>query len=204
MEKRTYRSPLREEQARLTRDRILDAALALFAINGYGPTSIAAIAREAGVVPETVYASLGSKRGIADGLIERVAPPQVVGGVLAGWAARTGDPAGQLDIIARFATEFWAKNEILASVLRQGTGDPDIAGEWRARQTARRGLYARLLSDWPAGTIRVDLPLEGAVDIAWVLSSDEVFTLFVRERDWSVDRYRAWLHETLVRELLAT
>lgn len=204
MEKRMYRSPLREEQARLTRDRILDAALTLFATQGYGATSIAAIAREAGVVPETIYASLGSKRGIIDGLIERVAPPQVVGGILAAWSAGAGDPAAQLGSVARMATEFWTRNETLASVFRQGTGDADIAGEWKGRQADRRGLYARLFASWPDGTIRADLPLEAAVDIAWALSSDEVFTLFVRERDWTPDRYRAWLHETLVRELLAT
>jgi AcrR family transcriptional regulator len=204
MEKRTYRSPLREEQARLTRDRILDAALTLFATQGYGATSIAAIAREAGVVPETIYASLGSKRGIIDGLIERVAPPQVVGGILAGWAANAGDPAAQLGVLARFATEFWAKSDTLASVLRQGTGDADIAGEWRSRQADRRGLFARLIADWPDGTIRAGVSIDAAVDIAWVLTSDDVYTLFVRERKWSTDRYVTWLHDTLVRDLLAT
>ena len=187
----------------MTRDRILDAALTLFVAQGYGATSIAAVAREAGVVPETIYASLGSKRGIVDGLIERVAPPQVVGEIIANWQARTGDPGGQLDILATFATRFWVKNERLAAVFRQGTGDTDIAGEWRRRQADRRGLFARLLAGWPAGTIRTGLSLEAAVDIAWTLSSDEVFTLFVREREWTVEDFEAWLREALRREILA-
>jgi len=203
MEKRAYKSPLREEQARLTRDRILDAALMLFAAQGYGATSIAAIAREAGVVPETIYASLGSKRGIVDGLIERVAPPQVVGGILAGWEAKAGDPAEQLGVLAGFATGFWVKNETLASVLRQGTGDADIAGEWKGRQAQRRGLFAQLLASWPEGTLRADLTVEAAADIAWALSSDDVFTLLVRERDWPVRDFEAWLAGALRRELVA-
>src|SRR4026208_638504 len=62
MDKRPYHSPLRQEQALATRQRILDAALELFGAQGYGATSIAAVAREAGGVPETIYATLGSTR----------------------------------------------------------------------------------------------------------------------------------------------
>ena len=44
MDKRPYHSPLRQEQALATRQRILDAALELFGAQGYGATSIAAVA----------------------------------------------------------------------------------------------------------------------------------------------------------------
>src|SRR3954465_12952947 len=111
MDKRPYHSPLRQEQALATRQRIPRAALELFGANGYGATSIAAVAREAGVVPETIYATFGSKRGIVDGLIERVAPPQVVTELRAAWAARAGDPAAQIDVVARFSTTFWGEND---------------------------------------------------------------------------------------------
>src|ERR1044072_9021567 len=92
MDKRPYHSPLRQEQALATRQRILDAALDLFGAQGYGSTSIASIAREAGVVPETIYATFGSKRGIIDGLTERAAPPQVLAGLDRAWNAKGGDP----------------------------------------------------------------------------------------------------------------
>ena len=65
--KRPYRSPLREAQAAATRTRILDAALDTFLERGYAGTSVAAIARAAGVSPETVYATFGTKRGIVAG-----------------------------------------------------------------------------------------------------------------------------------------
>lgn len=200
--KRAYRSPLREEQARLTRDRILDAALALFAAQGYGATSIAAIAREAGVVPETIYASLGSKRGIVDGLIERVSPPEAVGALSAAWAANAGDPAAQLGILTHFTTMFWVRNAALASVFRQGTGDAEIGEEWALRQSARYGLAVHLLGSWPESAFRDGVTREEAVDVVWVLATDEVFHLFVRERGWSVERFEAWLSRVLCRELL--
>ena len=58
-----YRSPVREQQARETRARILDAAGTLFAEHGYAGTSLAAIGRAAGVATETVAAN-GPKRAL--------------------------------------------------------------------------------------------------------------------------------------------
>ena len=68
--RRTYTSPLRADQALQTRRRILESAYRLFAENGYAATTIAAVARDAGVAPETVYLSLGNKRGLLEGAIE--------------------------------------------------------------------------------------------------------------------------------------
>src|SRR5262245_53671861 len=58
---RPYRSTLRDEQARTTRRRIVDAGRDLFLERGYGPTTIDAIADRAGVSRKTVFTSVGSK-----------------------------------------------------------------------------------------------------------------------------------------------
>jgi AcrR family transcriptional regulator len=58
---RTYRSPLREQQARETRARIREAADALFRERGYVATSIDDVARAAGVARQTVFSAFGSK-----------------------------------------------------------------------------------------------------------------------------------------------
>ena len=50
---RTYRSSVREEQARRTRQAILDAARRLFAEQGYAATTIAQVAKAAGVAVDT-------------------------------------------------------------------------------------------------------------------------------------------------------
>ena len=62
--KRRYNSPKRERQARQTREQIVEAARRLFARDGFTKTTVEAIAREAGVSAQTVYASVGSKRAI--------------------------------------------------------------------------------------------------------------------------------------------
>jgi len=59
--KRPYHSARRREQADETRRRIIGAAQDLFVTQGYGRTTIAEVAREAGVAVETVYAAYGNK-----------------------------------------------------------------------------------------------------------------------------------------------
>lgn len=59
--KRRYRSTRRREQAEGTRSRIIGAAHDLFLAQGYGRTTIAEVARAAGVAVETVYAAFRNK-----------------------------------------------------------------------------------------------------------------------------------------------
>src|SRR5690349_3209183 len=61
---------LREEQAAATRRRIADAARRLFAERGYSTTSLAEVAREAGVAARTVYTVFGTKREILSAICE--------------------------------------------------------------------------------------------------------------------------------------
>src|SRR3954451_9613741 len=55
------RSSRREQQAQQTREEILRAARRLFAERGYTRTSVRDVADAAGVSPQTVYDSIGSK-----------------------------------------------------------------------------------------------------------------------------------------------
>jgi AcrR family transcriptional regulator len=61
---RRYHSPRRKEQAEATRKEILDAAERLFLRNGYVGTSMAAIAKEAGVALKTIYLAFETKAGL--------------------------------------------------------------------------------------------------------------------------------------------
>ena len=74
MEKHTarkYSSPIRERQANQTRTNILDATQRLFLERGYAKTTVEAIAQEAGVAKQTVYAVFRSKNGIVAELLDR-------------------------------------------------------------------------------------------------------------------------------------
>jgi AcrR family transcriptional regulator len=67
--KRSYHAPVRAEQARLTRARIVAAAAACFASSGWTGTTVAAIAHAAGVSPQAVHLSVGAKPAL---LVEAV------------------------------------------------------------------------------------------------------------------------------------
>ena len=59
--KRDYRSELRTAQARETRRSIVSAASRLFIEDGYGATTIDAVADAAGVSRKTVFTAVGGK-----------------------------------------------------------------------------------------------------------------------------------------------
>src|SRR5438874_7816150 len=68
--RRSYDSSLRKAQAEQTRLRILDAAEKLFSERGYATTTVDAIAAEAGVATDTVYASFRTKAGVLHSLLD--------------------------------------------------------------------------------------------------------------------------------------
>ena len=68
--KRAYNSPRRMEQAAVTKSRIVEAAMRLVREKGYADMTLEAIAAEAGVAPQTVYAVCGSKKGVLAAILE--------------------------------------------------------------------------------------------------------------------------------------
>src|ERR1700757_2484457 len=66
---KAYRSPLREQQARETRARILQAARVAFRDHGYGATTLADIARAAAVAEPTVRAVFKTKPNLVEHLL---------------------------------------------------------------------------------------------------------------------------------------
>src|SRR5688572_20325038 len=59
--RRSYNASGRQAQAAANRRSVIGAASELFLADGYGRTTIAAIAARAGVSPETIYGHFGSK-----------------------------------------------------------------------------------------------------------------------------------------------
>src|SRR3979409_39330 len=68
--KRKYNASLRQEQAQMTRQRILEAARRLLTRGTYSSVTMEEIAQEAGVAYQTVYAVFGTKLQLAKDVIE--------------------------------------------------------------------------------------------------------------------------------------
>jgi AcrR family transcriptional regulator len=202
--KRPYRSPLRQAQAEQTRRRILDAGLALFAEQSYTATSVAQVAEAAGVSVETIYASVGSKRGIVEALLAAIdTDERPIERARETIVARGGTPRVALEVLATTGARFWADHSQLVEILRKGLGDPEIGDAWLERENGRRQFLLDAFAAWPAGTLRAGLDAERAADIAWVLTAQESYARLVERRGWTLESYADWLAAVLAEQLLA-
>jgi AcrR family transcriptional regulator len=207
VKRRPYRSERRREQAEETRGRVLDAAAVLFEARGYEGASIVAIAAEAGVSAETVYARFRNKRALLGALVER--------------AVRGGDPrpvteqdapralaaaADRDEQLRLFAADVVLRLEraapIVAIVSGASRADPELA-ELLERLHGDRLRNLGVLVDALAANGPLGVDRDTAVETVWALTSPELHQLLVRVRGWTRDRYRDWLADSLRALLLA-
>ncbi len=205
--KRQYTSALRQQQASQTRARILDTAQRLFTQGGYGATTMEAIASEAGVATDTVYATFRTKAGLLHKLLDvRVGGDDAPVALLdrAGPQKVRAEPS-QRRQIASFAADVAEIQERAVPVIMRSAAavDPKIAA-LRARMHGLRYDNMRKFVSWVAakGPMRAGISEEEAAAIVWTLAGPEVNRLLRTERGWSRDRYVAWLADTLTRTLL--
>jgi AcrR family transcriptional regulator len=207
--KRVYTSSLRQQQASQTRSRILDTAQRLFAQRGYGATTMEAIASEAGVATDTVYATFRTKAGLLHKLLDvRVGGDDAPVALLdrAGPQKVRAEPS-QRRQIASFAADVAGIQERAVPVddiMRSAAAvDPEIAA-LRARMHELRYENMRKFVSWLAakGPFREGVSEEEAAAIVWTLAGPEVNRMLRVERGWSRDRYAAWLADALTRTLL--
>ena len=208
-QRRRYESTLRQEQARHTRARILDAAQKLFSERGYANTSMDAIAKGAGVATDTVYATFQSKPGLLHRLLDvRVGGDDEPVELLerAGPQAVKREPSQrrQLEAFASDVAGIQERVRPVDDIMRGAAAvDPEIAA-LRARMQEGRYDNIRQFVAWLAanGPLREGMNEDDAAAIVWAVASPEVHGLLRTRRRWTPARYREWLAATLTRTLL--
>jgi AcrR family transcriptional regulator len=206
--KRRYDASKRRQAAARTRTAILDAALELFAGQGYAATPMTAIAEQAGVALDTVYASVGRKPQLARLLIETA---------ISGRSQAV--PAEERDYVRAIqaAPDAGTKIAIYASAMRTIAGrlapvlgivqqaapaEPELAALWREIAERRAANMRRFVADLAAvAPLRVDL--DEAADIVWATNAPELYQLLAGQRGWSPERYEHFLADAWRRLLLA-
>jgi TetR/AcrR family transcriptional regulator of autoinduction and epiphytic fitness len=199
----------REQKARATRLRILEAAESLFVRDGYATTTINAIAEAADVAVQTVYAVFSTKRAILTELLALRVVGDDDGTPLrdrSEWQAmeQERDPTRQLDLLASIATRIGARMSSLYAVMAAAAGaDAEIAEMYRRQQDARyrdQRRVARYLARKHA--LKPGLSQTRATDIMWAIANPNTYRALVGERQWPVDEYQRWLGQTLASALL--
>lgn len=205
---RRYRSPARQQQAENTRQRILEAAHNLFLERGYAGTTVAAVAAEADVSPETIYGSLGGKRGLLEGVIaaavqgphtavpfeQQPAYEQI---------ATLPSPRERLRAFVGFACDVLARTSLVHAVIRGAADGEPFALELRERQLEERldRVAARVRADLK-GALRPGLkPTQAAQQLAALLSP-ELHHLVTVQLGWTSDQHREWVCSVAEDDLL--
>ncbi|HEY6494821.1 MAG TPA: TetR/AcrR family transcriptional regulator [Trebonia sp.] len=151
MSPRAYNSARRTLASIQTRDAILGAAVDLLGSCGYARTTIAEIARGAGVATNTVYTSVGGKPDLVIALIERATGAEVIDRTLDEIdAARSGrDAIGLLAHGHRMSLEL---DSVVIGVAQDAARhDPSVADAFE-QMTA---LYRSRLDHIGAGNARL-------------------------------------------------
>lgn len=206
---RRYNSPRRQEQAKATRMQILDAAEKLFIRDGYVPTSMAAIAKEAGVALKTVYNAFETKSGLLRALWHR----NLRGGredVPVGeqaWFREVldePDPEKALRLNARNSRQVKTRIADLGDVvLSAAAADPEVRELseriWSQFHENQREVVKALHK---RKALRRGLSVDRAADILWTLNHPHVYLLLLRSRGWTPEQYERWLGDITSTELL--
>ena len=197
----------RARKALATRHRVLDAAEILFVRDGYVATTITAIAEEADVAFQTVYAVFGNKRAILNELLAiRVVDDDVPLQSREQWQAieREPDPRRQLALLAALATQIGNRIAGLYQVLAGAAGsDPEIAELYRKQQQARYQDQQRLARSLARkGALKEGLPEATATDIMWAIANPNTHYALISERRWTPGQYEQWLAHMLTCALL--
>lgn len=195
---RAYRSPMRTRGAALTRQRIVEAGRARLAAEGYEGMTVEAIAKDAGVSAQTVYAVFGSKRGILAGILEQTAfSPRYH--QLVEEAMQTKDPAARIRFAAAIARQIYdATSDVLALIGVAAVVAPELSSDLRDRDHRRYQAQGKLIDALHAARrLRKGLDAAAAHDILWALTSRDIYRMLVQERGWSSERYETWLARTL-------
>ncbi len=209
-EKRRYHSPKRQAQAATTRREIIDAAGRLFAALGYGQTTMAAIADEAGVAVETIYAACGPKNQLLLSWVDEAVAgdDEAVAIIDRDWVQSLRDESDQkqqLRLLVHAVTEIAQRAAVALEVFRAAaSADADIAQLWHEADQRRLQDQTELINIIAnRGPLRHGLDASSAADVLWTLASPQTYLALVCERGWSNERFEQWLTDTLTYTLLA-
>lgn len=206
--KRAYDGSRRREQARARRLAVVQAARELFETGGFRQTTIAAIAKRAGVSSESIYKTFGTKAALAKAVFDLELAgddePVPIAERPAVQAIRDEpDVRRKITLFAEGLAQRQARSAAVQILIRDGRHvDDSLAPVWAALQ--REGLtgmtaLGRHLLD--TGQLREGLTIEQVRDILWNYLAIDAYERLVLIQGWSQQRYSNWLAHTMVSAL---
>lgn len=207
---RRYSSPVRDEQARRTRQAVVTAARELFLAHGYAATTIDAIAEAAHVSRRTVFNSAGGKSvllklafewaivgddepvALADRAeVKAVRAEQDPHRAVMGWAQLVSDVAERVAPISEVAAVAADSDPAAAELL---------ANFARSRMFGATEFIHHLAS--LGDGLAPGVTEQQAADVCWVLMDGHVYRRLVNDRGWTSAQFTQWLYQSVAATLL--
>jgi AcrR family transcriptional regulator len=212
MAARRYSSAVRAEQARATRQRVLDAARAQFLRRGYGGATIDAIAGRAGVSVQSVYNTVGGKAALLKAVYDTMLagddePVPIIARPTAVAMRAATEPRRFLALYARMGREMYERvGPLLPTMLTEGAaGDREVRAFIDTIENERAVGTAGVTTLFHERFgLRPGLAVADAGDILWTLTAPEIALRLVEQRGWSLHKYEAWLADAMAHALLPT
>jgi AcrR family transcriptional regulator len=208
--KREYDSSRRQAQAGETRRHILEAARKLFMERGYAGATAEAIAAEAGVSAQTIYAIFKNKKRMLVSLmnvspttgVEDPTPMPERANVQA--VAQERDRHRQLEMFAQVVAANLDQAAVVSEIMSDAAKtEPDFDRILQKLNKQRLEHMTLAVEQFAAnGSFREEMDEVHASDTVWTLTSPEVFLLLTQSRGWSKEKYAQWLTDMLTRALL--
>jgi len=210
VQRRPYRSALRQEQARTTRRAVVRAARDLFVERGWKGTTIDAVAERAGVSRKTVFTSVGGKPALItlawDWALAGDDAPVALGDrpVVRQMLAET-DPRTVVGEWARLVCTIASRLAPLYEVLQNAAeADPEVAEVHATSERNRLGGARALVSHLDEiGGLRAGLDVDRATEAAAVLMDPMPYRRLVADAGWRFDDYVALIERMAAVTLLA-
>lgn len=208
--KRSYDASGRRAQARARRLAVVLASRELFERDGFRATTVASIAVHAGVSPESIYKTFGTKAALAKAVFDLVIAgddePVPVAERPAMQAIRA-EPDVRLKI-AMFIDGLahrQASSAMVQILIRDGRHvDDSLVPIWQAvSDEGLRGMTILANHLLETGQLRDDVDLGEVRDVLWNYLAIDAFERLVLIRGWTHERYTRWLTRAVINAICA-
>lgn len=200
---RTQNRVSKAEQARATKHKIIDAATVLFLRDGFVTTTMAMIAKQAGVAIQTLYLSFGNKTAILQAAFDHAlrGNPDEIDINQQDWFAEAvaeTDGRAALRLFCEESAKIMARATPIFEVMRAAAADPEV-GEMLVHNKKLRhdGFRTIVEAISQRKGFNRDLSVEDAHGILYALLSEDGVLLLVAEHGWTMEHWVAWVIATL-------
>jgi AcrR family transcriptional regulator len=192
-----------------TRSRIVEVATRRFVQDGYVATTIASIARDAGVSPQAVYLAFGSKASIlkAANDVAVVGDHEQLALSQRPWMEELHalpDASRALDLVLDVVTALTDRASAIYDVIQAASADPEVAKLLADLTQERRANWLELAILIAAKDgFDQDLSPQRAADILYTLAGPDVLRGVVTDSGWTPQEWRDFVRTTARSQILS-